>query len=473
MAFLPASSLLFILASLSVLLNAYPTVEQRASLRRRQNSITQLPTAQNFINRAFHSTQKLGDFIYIDGGEVAFYQSGEQTHLPEGNTYSIDITKDWDNSTVVFNTIQKTAPLLNTVSLWPDRVNHQMYAFGGEQSWGLVDSQSPPVPPTALWMFTPNAEKGTWSEVSSTSGFAGLTRPASAAGASGSRIGLILGGYSSGRTSPGTKDLPFGDFAPLQGIVKFNFTDQSWSNSSTSAFSQNGTSQRANGHVVSGFGDNDIFAFFGGQTSDPTSWHDDGTNMLSFSTIHLYDPYQDMWYNQSTSGTAPAPRDRFCSVGVMGDNGTYEIFVYGGHQQTSDDSSEATERAIAMDQVAVLTIPGFHWLYADYTPTTPRINHACTLTGNRQMIVVGGQNPALPNNGDPTFSKDPWTNGIGVFDLTAMAWQNKYSSSAKAYVTPQTVKDWYGQNGMYPSNWDASAMSGYFQKKSQLISPAS
>lgn len=50
--------------------------------------------------------------------------------------------------------------------------------------------------------------------------------------------------------------------------------------------------------------------------------------------------------------------------------------------------------------------------------------------------------------------KDPWSQGLRVFDLTEMAWVDSYNSDAPPYQTPQFIKYGIAINGAYPLNWD-------------------
>jgi hypothetical protein len=77
------------------------------------------------------------------------------------------------------------------------------------------------------------------------------------------------------------------------------------------------------------------------------------------------------------------------------------------------------------------------------------------------MAVIGG----FDNTGvNLTEWKDPWAQGIGIFDLSDMRWKDRYDPSAAAYTTPVAIKNWYNQNGQYPSRWDDSVVKGWFTK---------
>jgi hypothetical protein len=106
-------------------------------------------------------------------------------------------------------------------------------------------------------------------------------------------------------------------------------------------------------------------------------------------------------------------------------------FIYGGLDEESQEK--------ALNDIYVLTLPGFQWFRANVTGT-PREEHACAVVGNRQMIVVGGVDTS--NN---TFwpTTDPWQNGLGVLDLPTLAWSDHFDSNASKYDSPEAVKNWY------------------------------
>lgn len=58
------------------------------------------------------------------------------------------------------------------------------------------------------------------------------------------------------------------------------------------------------------------------------------------------------------------------------------------------------------------------------------------------MLIIGGgpfQNPL----GD---TPDPWPNGLGIFDMSALTWTNgAYNASADAYEQSEMVREHYSQ----------------------------
>ena len=81
----------------------------------------------------------------------------------------------------------------------------------------------------------------------------------------------------------------------------------------------------------------------------------------------------------------------------------------------------------------VFSLPDFVWFSANYTSAVPRAWIRCVALGDSQMVVVGGYT-------DP--SPDPWSQGLGVFDLSSMSPRTSYDPKAGPYDSPGIVKDW-------------------------------
>jgi len=61
------------------------------------------------------------------------------------------------------------------------------------------------------------------------------------------------------------------------------------------------------------------------------------------------------------------------------------------------------------------------------------------------MLVIGGIDPTH-NESDGSFwegGADPWTHGLGLFDMSALSWTTSYNASAKDYEQPAMVKQYY------------------------------
>lgn len=100
------------------------------------------------------------------------------------------------------------------------------------------------------------------------------------------------------------------------------------------------------------------------------------------------------------------------------------------------------------DEVYVLSLPAFRWFRANYTSLSPRMAHTCHATKTRQMILVGGTNPLYSSdynaNGDRGGEpQDPWDQGIGVFDMTALEFKDSYQSNTDPYEPPSAIQQFY------------------------------
>lgn len=56
------------------------------------------------------------------------------------------------------------------------------------------------------------------------------------------------------------------------------------------------------------------------------------------------------------------------------------------------------------------------------------------------MLSIGGLDASVKN---ADVMADPMAQGLEIFDLTEMAWSDRYDADAAPYKTPQVVKDWY------------------------------
>lgn len=69
----------------------------------------------------------------------------------------------------------------------------------------------------------------------------------------------------------------------------------------------------------------------------------------------------------------------------------------------------------------------------------------CAVGGQRQMITVGGINRSVGQSVKFFANKDPFPQGIGIFDMTELKWTDNYNPSAAAYQTPDAVQAWYDE----------------------------
>ncbi|KAH6674239.1 hypothetical protein B0J14DRAFT_653545 [Halenospora varia] len=211
-------------------------------------------------------------------------------------------------------------------------------------------------------------------------------------GASGAMIGET-GHYIGGRIHIGTDPLvtEAGNF-PQVGVVPFNSSSDTWDNQSSVGLNRYGTILNSKVITIPAFGP-------------------DGRGLLV--VLGGQDPGIDS-------------------------HGSNTLFVYGGINTYSNKDYA---------NVYILTIPGFAWFQAPGGFRTPRFLHTCEVIGRRQLITIGGLDDS--GNGwifsdfpDLYQVPDPLTQGIGIFDMTAMEWMSSCNANAAAYESPKVVKEW-------------------------------
>lgn len=181
------------------------------------------PTASNFVGRSYHSSIVIGNYVYIDGGEIAQLVNNTQEVYPQNHTLSIDLRHSWTNDNVTFNVITKNAPVLNHQALWANGTS-SFYQWGGEQS-SIPEMGALPIPDNSLWRFDPDGQgAGTWTPFSVPSEF---SRVSNALYTSGNSIGYLFGGYRDERTAP---DLKLTNWPSSPGLISYNMADDEWTN---------------------------------------------------------------------------------------------------------------------------------------------------------------------------------------------------------------------------------------------------
>jgi hypothetical protein len=170
--------------------------------------------------------------------------------------------------------------------------------------------------------------------------------------------GYILGGIATFRTSP---QMVFLDVSllSLSGVTVFTFEDQSWTNISTSGYSQTGWGVHGSAHFVASFGEAGALIFIGGD-APPTQSYNLGYSPRSMDDITIFDIYNQKWYHQAATGDIPASRVRFRVSGAQETGtGLYEIFVFGGTTGYYFGPSK-----VDFHEVYILTFPAFRWIRA-------------------------------------------------------------------------------------------------------------
>ncbi|QIW95224.1 hypothetical protein AMS68_000742 [Peltaster fructicola] len=407
-----------------------------------------------FHHKARHASVVIGKTLYIDGGEIAqwdqtgngFSNGSTVSNAEDPNTYYIDLSTSWTATNATITSFPKNGPVLMSGALWSNTSERAFQYDGGISLAGALD----PIPPNQLWALTPTGQSR-WSQLSSAGNFSQLSRTQEGGYTSGNGLGFALGGYECVATIKDAADY----YTP--GLVMYNMSSSLWYNISTGGDYTVGT-QGARTQLVTNFGTDGvgILVVLAGFTQQEAG--------IGLDRVNMFDPVTQQWRIQRTTGSIPQPNRNPCLVGVPGDNGTYELFMYGGQQR-------ATGGWISSDgAVYILSLPAFHWFRVPGS-AVGRTRHTCNIPSarSRQMISVGGiVMPGPLNSSDFTIENtgapDPWANGLGVFDMTKLTW-GSYVQPSDDYTTPDVVKDYYKTNGLYPSSWDDAGTQQWFTVK--------
>ena len=288
----------------------------------------------NFLSLAYHSSIVIGNTLYIDGGEVSWFIDGTPSAMgtrtsvwPLNETLAIDLSQSWNPQSVTFQSFSKAngAPILNEGALWAAPDNESFYTFGGSPS--LAHSTGV-APPSTFWKFS----QGQWLQVADDGNtFPSLiTRPSTGMWTAANGIGYFLGGYDGINVFD-----PF-TLTPVPGMVSYDMKANTWTNSSTNAYSKFGTGLVGAMQYVPNFGPEGLLITMGGEWSQLGSWVDNGisggmaSNFNSFWNVTIYDPASKTWYWQDTNGATgpndvPGGASMFCHTGAQSSDSTYEM----------------------------------------------------------------------------------------------------------------------------------------------------
>ncbi|KAF5505300.1 Kelch repeat-containing protein [Colletotrichum siamense] len=409
-----------------------------------QNSVS---WANEEVKLLFLKSIIIGQYVYIDGGEVSQYE-GEYNETysypswPVNSTISIGLSEHWDTSNVTMKTTPKDpSNVLNGQAIWKDPASNAFYTWGG---W---KTSMPPDKKMMRFSADDNGG-GTWTEVT-TPNLQTIDRTREGTFSQSKNVGYYFGGFTSKETDSnfvGTQNV---QGRPAPGLVSFHMQSRDMRNISSSRFGKHGTFKGGSSQFVP-FGPEGLLVVLGGWEASVSVTRFENWDAMAFDKISVYDPRGDQWYYQQTTGDNPFPKEKFCITGAPGPNNTYEIFIYGGRE---------TKTVATSNEVHVLSLPGFNFFKADNKLSTQRADHACTVIGGRQMLSVGGLLPEIPIG--KRFSKpDPWPLGLGIFDMTELRWTNRYDPNAGGYDSPKVVKDWYSQGNV--AKWASPELKALF-----------
>ena len=93
-----------------------------------------------------------------------------------------------------------------------------------------------------------------------------------------------------------------------------------------------------------------------------------------------------------------------------------------------------------------------------YPPQKPRGGHTCNAIGGGQIISIGGfeANSTIHTGlyediwATMFNSTDPFAQGLGVFNMTSLAWEDHYTANAPAYVQSDLIRTFYADKYVLP-----------------------
>lgn len=242
--------------------------------------------------------------------------------LSDNDTLTLDMSKSWTNTTPPFGSVNSSIGL-NGGFIFPASDNQSFFQFGGEVNWLFSAWLAPEV---TISQFTINGSgNGSWAGFSPgpDSGFNTINRPSRALASTMDDTFFIVGGYSSSHTQYSTQStIALGDNVKLPGIVAFNMTTGLWTNTSSPSHLDRPNGSNGFLNSVPIFGPVGLLLAAGTGTVNTTSQINAPD---TFENITIYEPYGKTWHYQNATGDIPVGRDGSCTVGIQGDNGTYEV----------------------------------------------------------------------------------------------------------------------------------------------------
>ena len=108
----------------------------------------------------------------------------------------------------------------------------------------------------------------------------------------------------------------------LSSAVQFDMESQSFTNLSAPCCNSTGGIERGAMQFVPSFGPEGLYVAMGGINGLTYNTTD---GLIGLSTVSVYDPAKQEWWNQTTTGSPPSARVSLCTAGINSTNGTYEM----------------------------------------------------------------------------------------------------------------------------------------------------
>ncbi|KAK4188728.1 hypothetical protein QBC35DRAFT_184724 [Podospora australis] len=416
-----------------------------------------VPTVENFLRRSIGSATLLGNYVYIDGGEILHKGAGQQA-LPVNSTLSIDMSESWTTSDVVIRSIPKPGPHKGGTTVWTNEKDGEFYSWGGKWPYGINMSST-----TDLWKFKADGKGGgEWSvqPPKSPNVFNELHPTENAAFTNNEDTGFHIGGWVTQWTDKRHKT----DDQPVPGMITFNMRTKEWQNG-TVQFSPFGRDVAVGGsaHYISRHTFNapdGLVMVLGGSKTTATSFKRDWDAMSFFDLDNptFFDPGSMKSFTQKTVGKAfpPGPRAGFCLTGFRtADFSGYDLFLYGGFRASDGNK---------YNDAWVLTLPAFVWHRVDDAPGGGREWLNCIKVGNGQVLSIGGTNGTFTN-------KDPAPNGLQLFDMSTLRWTDSYNANDNTYERADAIKQIYTNWTWDDVDWSPDGVQEMFSNAAPSKTP--
>ncbi|KAK4665177.1 LOW QUALITY PROTEIN: uncharacterized protein QC763_0078370 [Podospora pseudopauciseta] len=326
-----------------------------------------VPRVEDFVRRWNVAATVIGDYVYIDGGEINQFENGTIDEAPVyqvNSTLSIDISTSWTTSDVSIRTIGKPNAPRNAPMIWTDKEG-----TGGFYSWGGVFSLGRSVTGSEMWKFSADGRGGgSWSpfqDFANPEAFKILLSLERGAYANTDDKGFLIGGSVWGWTYLDTQAIP--------GMVSFDMRTKEISNGTANDAGSNRSPLEkligARAHFIPANtgtkSHQGLILVLGGHRSyvDRQCSLEDSPG-FDFRNLLFFDPETGERYWQIATGDIlPYPRAHFCVTGFTVARVGYDVFIFGRRNEAQQSY---------YDDAYILSLPGFVWILVPTPPAGPR-----------------------------------------------------------------------------------------------------
>ncbi|KAK6536669.1 hypothetical protein TWF281_000890 [Arthrobotrys megalospora] len=378
-----------------------------------------------------HASVQAGNKIYIYGGEGSRAQASRNTSLDLPRFFSLDLSESFSTNRPRLQSLSVPArggpPDVVNATLWLDQVRNRILLYGGAflNTSGDVDTV-----PQAIWSY--DLIQDSWSAIVANGD--PVSRAIYGASTFVDDVGYYRGGQQDAHTTP---EYPVpADFRLLAGMRTFNMTSREFDsdNSTIKAYGDPISSGYRQGTLVPiELGGRKYLINYGGGGKQGVG--------LSLENVYIYDIERREWFEQPVAGDRPPNARGICTVAAYASDGSsVNIYNYGGITYDL-----ATNRFTQSQQMWILSIPAFQWVFVDKPDTLQPgglQDHTCHLEGTN-MLILGGRN----------FSPSCDSNPVKVFNVSTLKWQSTYTNFPASYRIPYEVFALIGGDSTGNSPW--------------------